>query len=73
MSPGRRHKRRHEQGMTEARRALASATEDLNAAKARWPLVHALTRQAHRVGGEAAHQKTTNHLGDLFANALGEG
>jgi len=60
-------------GMDEARQALAAADRDLNLARDRWSLINTITGKAHRVGGESRQQRVINHLGDLFADALGEG
>lgn len=69
-----RHRKPQEGGgMDEARRALEDADRDLNRARDRWSLINTLTGKAHRVGGESRQQRVINHLGDLFASALGEG
>lgn len=70
MSPRRA---KNEKGMEEARAALARADRDLQATRARWPTIRALTGRAQSVAAEARHQRVTNHLGDLFSTALGEG
>jgi hypothetical protein len=60
-------------GMEEARQALAAADRDLSTARDRWSVIHALTGKAHKVGNDTRGQRQINHLGDLFAHALGEG
>lgn len=71
MSPHRR--RKNEDGLAEAREALAAADRDLQATRARWPAIRAISRRAAVVSSEARREQVKNHLGDLFATALGEG
>jgi len=70
MSP---HRRKNEKGIAEAREALAAADRDLQAARSRWPAIRALRGESRAVAAEARSQRVKNHLGDLFATALGEG
>ena len=69
----RRNKPDDDTGMEEAQNALRAADRDLKATRDRWSLIHHITGKAHRVGDESRGQLIINHLGDLFANALGEG
>lgn len=59
--------------MEEARAALMAADVELTEAQARWSLINHLTGKAHRVSAATRQQRQQNHLGDLFAHALGEG
>ncbi|MGC0251497.1 hypothetical protein [Pseudactinotalea sp. Z1748] len=74
MTPRRpRHRAEPNQGMAEATEALVKADSDLQATRARWPVVRALTGKAAVVSDEAHHEQVVNHLGDLFLDLLREG
>lgn len=70
MSP---HRRKNQAGMVEATQALAAADRDLQAAKARWPAIRALTGRAQVVANEARRERIQNHFGDLIDDAFREG
>lgn len=63
---------KNEKGQEKAREALHEAQKELKQTQERWHLIRAISRRAESVAGEAREQVITNHLGDVFAQAIRE-